>query len=94
MPKDHMLTPDWSYPCEVCGEVPTMGLTQMCGPCTFGEAETAGGNWNDDKPENCPDCEGMGDCPACEADGYSCSHCGHTGSCPICSGSGIKPKQV
>ena len=37
--------PDWSGNCEVCGESPIMPVTGMCGPCTFGEAETVGGNW-------------------------------------------------
>jgi hypothetical protein len=37
--------PDWKTPCFVCGEKPTVPCTGMCGPCTFGEAETAGGNW-------------------------------------------------
>ena len=37
--------PDWTKRCEVCGEKPIVPLTGMCGPCTFGEAETAGGNW-------------------------------------------------
>jgi hypothetical protein len=37
--------PDWSTPCEICGALPTVPITGMCGPCTFGEAETAGGNW-------------------------------------------------
>lgn len=37
--------PDWDTPCIVCGEVPTLPATGMCGPCTFGEAETIGGNW-------------------------------------------------
>ena len=37
--------PDWNTPCDNCGEVPTVPLTGLCGPCTFGEAETAGGNW-------------------------------------------------
>ena len=36
---------DWQTPCIVCGQTPTMPLTEMCGPCTFGEAETMGGNW-------------------------------------------------
>ena len=30
---DPLLRPDWSSRCE------------LCGPCTFGEAETADGNW-------------------------------------------------
>ena len=37
--------PDWSKNCEVCGQTPIVPVTGMCGPCTFGEAETAGGNW-------------------------------------------------
>ena len=36
---------DWKTPCLVCDAVPTMPLTGMCGPCTFGEAATAGGEW-------------------------------------------------
>lgn len=42
---DKKFTPDWKTPCEICGEIPTLPLTGMCGPCTFGESETAGGNW-------------------------------------------------
>jgi hypothetical protein len=38
-------TPDWTKECEVCGQTPIVPLTGMCGPCTFGEADTAGGNW-------------------------------------------------
>ncbi len=37
--------PDWSAECEVCGASPCVPLTGMCGPCTFGEADTIGGNW-------------------------------------------------
>ena len=37
--------PDWEGQCENCGQSPTHPLTGLCGPCTFGEAETAGGNW-------------------------------------------------
>lgn len=37
--------PNWQVECEVCGMVPTVGETQLCGPCCFGEAETIGGNW-------------------------------------------------
>lgn len=37
--------PDWSTPCENCGALPTVPLTGMCGPCTFGEADTVGGDW-------------------------------------------------
>lgn len=31
--------------CLVCGAVPTVEETGLCGPCCFGEAETIGGNW-------------------------------------------------
>ena len=37
--------PDWSGKCLACGATPTHPLTGLCGPCTFGEAETVGGNW-------------------------------------------------
>ncbi len=37
--------PDWARGCENCGAKPILPLTGMCGPCTFGEADTAGGNW-------------------------------------------------
>lgn len=37
--------PDWSGKCENCGASPIVPVTGMCGPCTFGEADTAGGNW-------------------------------------------------
>ena len=37
--------PDWDSPCDSCGQLPTLPLSGMCGPCTFGEAETVGGNW-------------------------------------------------
>lgn len=37
--------PDWSRPCENCGATPVVRETGLCGPCTFGEAETADGNW-------------------------------------------------
>ena len=39
------MRPDWDHRCEVCGQKPIVPLTGMCGPCTFGEADTAGGNW-------------------------------------------------
>ena len=38
-------TPDWSRKCMVCGSKPVFSVTGMCGPCTFGESSTAGGNW-------------------------------------------------
>jgi hypothetical protein len=40
------VSPDWLTPCIVCGEVPTVPVTEMCGPCTFGEAKTADGGWS------------------------------------------------
>jgi|JI10StandDraft_1071094.scaffolds.fasta_scaffold1344184_2 hypothetical protein len=39
------MEPDWSGKCEVCEQSPIVPATGMCGPCTFGEAETIGGNW-------------------------------------------------
>lgn len=43
--KTMLMQPDWEGTCCVCGESPIVPLTGMCGPCTFGEADTAGGNW-------------------------------------------------
>lgn len=37
--------PDWSGECENCGEYPIVPITGLCGPCTFGEADTIMGNW-------------------------------------------------
>jgi hypothetical protein len=37
--------PDWTKKCESCGASPVMPATGMCGPCTFGEADTSGGEW-------------------------------------------------
>lgn len=37
--------PDWTRACEACGASPVLPATGMCGPCSFGEAETFGGNW-------------------------------------------------
>ena len=42
---DKRMEPDWDHECEVCGATPVVPLTGMCGPCTFGEADTAFGNW-------------------------------------------------
>jgi hypothetical protein len=39
------VTPNYRVRCMVCGAVPTMGEMRMCGPCTFGDSSTAGGNW-------------------------------------------------
>lgn len=37
--------PDWNSSCDNCGAKPVVPETGMCGPCTFGEAETIDGNW-------------------------------------------------
>lgn len=42
---DPRIEPDWSGQCEVCDASPIVPLTGMCGPCTFGEADTVAGNW-------------------------------------------------
>jgi hypothetical protein len=42
---DPEMRPDWNRRCTNCGAVPIVPLTGLCGPCTFGEGETAGGNW-------------------------------------------------
>lgn len=36
---------NYNAACMVCAALPTVGDTGLCGPCCFGEAETAGGNW-------------------------------------------------
>lgn len=36
---------DYSRGCQVCGCKPVVKGIGLCGPCTFGEAETADGNW-------------------------------------------------
>ena len=43
--KDKDTEPDWTKNCENCGETPIVPVTGLCGPCTFGEADTAGGKW-------------------------------------------------
>lgn len=40
-----LVEPDDEGECEVCGSSPIVPITGMCGPCTFGEAETIDGNW-------------------------------------------------
>lgn len=42
---DTFAEPDWEDECSNCGMSPTVPETGMCGPCTFGEADTIGGNW-------------------------------------------------
>ena len=36
---------DWKVKCSNCGQLPTVHPLGLCGPCCFGEADTAGGNW-------------------------------------------------
>ena len=45
IPRDPAFEPHWGGECVVCGQSPVVLATGMCGPCTFGEAETIGGNW-------------------------------------------------
>ena len=49
-PKEYF-RPDWSMPCDNCGASPIVPITGLCGPCCFGEAETANGEWWDDKKD-------------------------------------------
>ena len=43
--EDEAFEKDYSSVCEVCGANPVVRATGLCGPCTFGEADTADGNW-------------------------------------------------
>jgi hypothetical protein len=52
------VTPDWSGACCNCNASPILPATGMCGPCTFGEADTIGGNWEDIVDERCEGCDG------------------------------------
>lgn len=36
---------DWDSQCMNCDQSPTVHPTGLCGPCCFGEADTANGNW-------------------------------------------------
>jgi hypothetical protein len=42
-PEKKQATIDWNYDarCEVCGQGPVVPETGMCGPCTFGEADSS-----------------------------------------------------
>lgn len=42
---DPQTAPDWSRECSNCGDSPIVPATGLCGPCTWGEADTAMGNW-------------------------------------------------
>lgn len=37
--------PDYTKRCICCGATPVVPCTEMCGPCSFGEASTVGGSW-------------------------------------------------
>lgn len=50
--------PDWTKGCDTCGASPVVPATEMCGPCTWGEAETKEGNWEDIVTGRCEDCDG------------------------------------
>ncbi len=43
--------PDWECSCSNCDAIPTVGELGLCGPCTWGEADTMNGAWWDDKDE-------------------------------------------
>ncbi len=43
--KAKKLDVNWNVGCENCGNKPTVGNSKLCGPCFFGEADTADGNW-------------------------------------------------
>lgn len=36
---------DYERECTVCGALPTVHPTELCGPCCFGNAGTINGNW-------------------------------------------------
>lgn len=40
-----LVAPNHAVRCMNCGATPTVGILELCGPCVFGEADTAGGNW-------------------------------------------------
>jgi len=56
--KCKQVTPDWESKCESCGASPILPLTGICGPCTFGEADTVGGDWMDQVTKRCDECDG------------------------------------
>lgn len=43
--RDNPEAKDWTRACENCGQKPVVNITGLCGPCTWGEAETINGNW-------------------------------------------------
>ena len=45
MNNEEAFAKDYTRECEVCGAKPVVNAVCLCGPCTWGESETAGGNW-------------------------------------------------
>lgn len=45
------LAHNWLLRCRECLDVPTVTGTRLCGPCTFGDQSTYGGNWEDPGPQ-------------------------------------------
>lgn len=56
------LEPDWEGKCEVCEQSPILPCTGMCGPCTFGEADTILGNWGTEVEDPCDGCPSPEEC--------------------------------
>lgn len=40
-----MFRPNWKGGCDACDARPIVDGTGLCGPCTWGEADTIGGAW-------------------------------------------------
>jgi hypothetical protein len=43
--KDGGMRKNWENACDNCDGLPTVGDSGLCGPCFFGEAKTAEGEW-------------------------------------------------
>ncbi len=43
--------PNWEGACDVCEATPVVSATGLCGPCTWGEADTMNGAWWGDDDE-------------------------------------------
>ena len=58
--------PNWEAVCEVCCASPTVTATGLCGPCTWGEAETvAGGWWGDADDKRLEELQAINDRDTC-----------------------------
>lgn len=55
--KCKQIEPDWEGHCDNCQAAPIIPATGLCGPCTFGEAETMNGEWESIVDEKCEDCD-------------------------------------